>query len=141
MKLRMAEQDAEFKLFLRDATRHISFRMYDDKVFKIIRVGTEHIVTILNESTSPASIDTDAALIVSWLTNDETVILVDNGLNIESVLRIENGSIFGDGVNLSTCIMRRYTLDIIGNSGVYIETNGPMTEEEILAAVLAGWES
>lgn len=140
MKLRMALEEERFRLGIQDASRRYLFRMNDAEKIEVIGETSDHIVTVTDDS-YPAAIDTDYSVIDAWLTNEESVILSDPFMEISAILSNGgNGLIVGDGVNMDSFIARRYVIQSNGGAtNLTITTNGPMTQEEIIAAVTLGW--
>lgn len=139
MKLRMALEEDQFHLRMKDASKRYQFRMNDATKIEVIGATTVHIVTVTDDS-SPAVIDTEFATMNTWLTNGDTVILYDPFMEIYAVMMNSvTGEIIGDGVSMNSFVMRRYASQSGDGTTITITTNGPMTPEEIIAAVTLGW--
>ena len=142
MKLRMALEEDQFHLKMKDASKRYQFRMNDAEKIEVTGGGgasAVHIVTVTSDS-SPAAVDTEYSVIATWLINRETVVLYDPFTGIHAMLADTGADgIVGDGVNMDTFIMRRYTIQ--SGEHITITTNGPMTPEEIIAAVTLGWNT
>lgn len=141
MKLRMALEEDRFRLRMKDASKRYQFRMNDAEKIEVSGGGAAsvHVVTVVDDS-SPSIIDTEYSTVATWLTNGEPVILYDPFIGIRAILTEgANDAIVGDGVNMDLFIMRRYTIQ--SGEHITITTNGPMTPQEIIAAVTLGWNT
>lgn len=129
-------------LRMKDASQWYRFRMNDADKIEVIGVVPIHYVTITHDSPA-AVIDTEYSVIAAWLANGESVILDDPFTGIQAILaETGTGAIAGDGVNMESFIARRY--EVQGDSEdtvITITTNGPMTQEEIITAVMLGWNT
>lgn len=143
MKLRMALEEDQFRLRMKDASKRYQFRMNDAEKIEVSGRGAAsvHVVTVVDDSPH-AIIDTEYSTVATWLINGEPVILYDPFIGIRAILTDgANGMIVGDGVNMDLFIMRRYTIERGGGVNITIMTNGPMTPQEIIAAVTLGWNT
>ena len=113
MKLRMALEEDQFHLKMKDASKRYQFRMNDAEKIEVTGGGgasAVHIVTVTSDS-SPAAVNTEYSVIATWLINRETVVLYDPFTGIHAMLADTGADgIVGDGF-ASVLLKQRGILD------------------------------